>query len=404
MSDKARPEAPGPIGTIILGLFTLISLTMAVGAVVPAVGEVMGVRNHGVGGMLGYLAGAGVWGTLTLLAVWMGRSAKAPAAPAAEPSSAAPADADARSAGTPRADPTPAEADTSRADTSPGGTSGGGFAWRSVEPLPDGPGLGTRRLLAVPLGLLAAVMPWLGLAALRGWGRDWFGYTSFTGGEAAPSFTERVLEEVVTPSPLMVVPALVAAYILVRRDAAANWPFACALGAGILLIPGAAMAGVPDLGPVSGFTVAFGLALALIWVSHLFATLAANALTRPVATDVADSALFVSFRLAGQGLLPPRPHLLVKQDEVELRGLGATDGDSGRTQIPWRDLREARVETRRTAGEWTPIPAHHRTITVPAGPVLLLRRDGQDWALPFGDETEARRVLALIAARVRRHM
>ncbi|OLF19027.1 hypothetical protein [Actinophytocola xanthii] len=384
MSAGRSRTGPGLVGAAILGLFTLICLVMAVGALVPAVGEVMGVRDHGVGPMFGYLAGAAVWGLLALLAVWAHLSSRREPAPPEAASS-----------------PTADEAAGTDRGARP---AGGGFAAGAAMPLPDGPGLGPRRLLATPLALVAAVLPWFGVAGLRAWETDWFGYTAVAGDEAAPSFTQRWLEQLVTPSPLMAVPALVALYVLLRREAVTSWPPACALGAGIVLLPTALLADVPDFGPISGKAVSYALALALVGTSHVFARLAVAALTRPIAADVADSGLDVTFRLPGQGLLPPRPRLLVRQDRLVLSGIGTGRDDVDEREMPWANVTEARVETRQTAEEWTPVAGQVWTVAVPAGPVLLIRGRGSDWVLPFDDEGEARSALALMTARAGRQM
>lgn len=71
----------GGAGTLATGvLCTLLSLLVAahaVGAVVPVVGDALGVAHRGIGYLLGYLFGAGLFGLFGLLllaAGWSGRT------------------------------------------------------------------------------------------------------------------------------------------------------------------------------------------------------------------------------------------------------------------------------------------------------------------------------------------
>jgi hypothetical protein len=357
------------VAKVLLWIFVLIFLAMAVGSVVPPVGKVLAVEGQGVGGMFGYLAGAFIWGLVTWISL---RAGRLPA--------------------------TAATADAAGADSAFGVSTG------LVMPLPDGPGLGRRRLLATPLALLAAALPWIGAAGLRVWQReDRFAASPSIDDEAAPSFTERLLTEVGDPWQL-IVPALVVAYLLLRRNAVASWPAACALGAGFVLFRSVDTVEAPDIGPVPGYVASFTFAFLLTLGSYQLAALAGYVLTRPIATDVARSRLELSFGLPGQGPLPPQPRLRIRHDQLVLSGLGQRRDDVTQREIPLPALVEARVGTTRRPYEWKPVFGCNQTVTVPAGPVLLLRGAAQNWVVPFEDKATARAALALITARARRHM
>ena len=242
-------------------------------------------------------------------------------------------------------------------------------AGKPVVPLPDGPGLTSRWVVAVPLMVLAAFGPWVGALVLATWT------------DLATGWQQAIL------------PAAVTAGFLLWRNRMTSWPTACfvvalfTVGLG-LLVPLA----VDDL---SGSLPDIAFGVAIIWLGYEVGRLAEYVLSRPVAADVVGSRLEISFRLPGQ-----RPRLRVQDARLVLDRLGGLrQGSTSRVVIPWRALVDVRVEDQREDTTWTPVGRRTRSVEVPAGPAVRIEGRDQTWLLPAASELVARNIVAVITAR-----
>lgn len=335
MTDNSGADNSGAT-LAVAGLFIvlgLISLAMAVGSVVPAVGEYLNVSTAGIGGLLGALFGTAFFGVpgVVMLMVWR-RNQRARPADDWEPSAR--------------------------------------LAEQRVMPLPDGPGLLVRWLAAVPLMVLAVGLPFVGFAAVSAWSSMAFGELSTDFGEPEPSFSAEFGENLTSSWQTLFLPAAVLVGFLVRRSRMAAWPTAVMWVAGWMLVPtvliGTATsdAALPD--------IAFGVGL--FWLSYELARAVVRILSRPVAEDIVGSELEIPYQLPGR-----RIRLRLQPDRLVLDRLTANKEKTKKLTMRWSDVREAELLDQPKDLSWKAGPA---TIEVPAGPALRIVSAKQKWLIP----------------------
>lgn len=316
------------------GLFLaigLISLAMAVGAVVPAVGDVMNVETTGVGGVIGYLFATAFFGGpgLLMLMLWR-RNQRARPDDDWEPSAR--------------------------------------LVDQRIMPLPAGPGLAVRWLAAVPLMVLAMALPFVGFAAITAWSSVAFGASLSDFGEL--SFLAEFTENLGQTWQTLFVPAAVLVGFLLRRTRMAAWPTAVVWVAGWLLVPTTFIGTAMSDAPLPDIAFAVGLA----WLTYELARAAVRILSRPVAQDVVGSELEIPYQLPGR-----RIRLRVQRDRLVLDRLTASKDGTKRLVMKWSDVRDVDLLDLEEEQSWAAGPA---TIDVPAGPALRIVDAKQKWLIP----------------------
>lgn len=334
----ARTEERTSTGAILIpvGLccvLAVVGLAMAVGAVVPAVGDAMGVDSRGVGGMFGYLGAALFFGGIGLGGLFMWRKAE-------------------KHRSTPRTSAELAVTD-------------------DIAPLPAGPGLVARWCMAAPLLLLATLLPVLGQIAMSAWASVSFSEILPDFGEPDPAFWPEFREDLGNMGYAMIVPGFVLLVFLARRTMFALWPKACLWLAVYALAPGVL------IGSALGDSLLPNLALGagLVWLNYLLGKLALWRLSQPIALDLVPSELEVPYQLPES-----RARLRVQRDRLMLDRLKGAKG-SVRKEILWPELTEARLEHVDTGSTWQASTGTH--IDVPAGYALRLRGAGENWLVPI---------------------
>ncbi len=339
-----------PIG--LCGVLTAIAVVMAVGAVVPAVGDAMSVDSRGVGGMLGYLGGALFFGAIALGGLWLWRRAE-------------------KHRATPRATAELAVAD-------------------DIAPLPAGPGVVARWCVAAPLLLLATVVPILGQMAMSAWASVSFSEILPDFGEPDPAFWPEFRENLGNTGYAAILPGLVLLVFLVRRTMFAMWPKTCLWLAAYALAPGVL------LGSVSGSSGSFlpnlALGAGLVWLNYLLGRLALWRLSQPIALDLVPSELEVPYQVPDSGA-----RLRVQRDRLTLDRLRSGKAKV-RKEILWAELSEARLEHVGTTTTWQASAGTH--IEVPPGHALRLRGANENWLLPI-DEPLGEDLTTLIVLRAK---
>lgn len=320
---------------LLLCLFGVISVGFAIGAVVPAVGAVFDVDGGGVGGVLGGLAGALVWGGLGFLALksWRRDNQRALVGASVAP-------------------PVLAE----------------------PVPLPDGPGLRSRWLVAVPLMVVAAVLPIFGHVTLITWHSLSFGDTlrEIDGSRPTPSFWPELWEHVQNVGGALILPGIAVVVFLVRRNMFATWPKTCLWLAVWVLGPMTLISSALD--DDDGVLPDIALSIGFIWLTYELGRLTTWVLSRPVAMDVVRSELEIPYPVPGS-----RARLRIRRDHVRLDRLKAGRGSLHRT-IRWPELREARLDALDEPMTWK--GSEQTRIEVPAGPVLRIAGGKEEWVLP----------------------
>lgn len=315
---------------IVLGL---ISLGMAVGAVVPAFGEYLNFDGRGIGYMLGSLFGTAFFGVpgVLMLKLWR-RNQRARPADDWEPSAR--------------------------------------LAEQRVMPLPEGPGLVVRWLTAVPLMVLAVGLPFVGFAAITAWSSMSFGELLSDFGKPAPSFSAEFGENLTSMWQTLFLPVAVLVGFLVRRTRMAAWPTAVLWVAGWMLVPTVLIGTAMSDAALSD--VAFGVGL--FWLSYELARAAVRILSRPVAEDIVGSELEIPYQLPGR-----RIRLRVQRDRLVLDRLTTNKEKKKQLVMRWSDVREAELLDQPKDLSWEAGPA---TIEVPAGPALRIVSAEQKWLIP----------------------
>lgn len=319
MSTEDSSPAGALIAIGVCGALGVAGLVAAVGAVVPAVGDVVHVRSTGVGGLIGYLVGAVLFGSPAVVGVLALRRKQAPVEPAV-------------------------------------------MAARPVVPLPDGRGLVARWLAAVPLMLISAFLPFLGQKLLVAWteGTDSAGFWNWQ-----PAC----------------VPALVVAGFLLKRTAFGSWPAACRYSALVVVVPATMIS--TSFGRPLDWVRDIAAAAVLVWLSHEVAELTLRVLTRPVAMDVVRSRLEIVFPLPGQRpRLRVKHDRLVLDRLHQYPWLAMIDSDTTRIGLPWGKIRDAQVDVQHTDRTWTPVDGETTTIRIPAGPAVRITGGDGTWLVP----------------------
>lgn len=341
-----------PVGLCcVLGL---VSIAMAVGAVVPAVGDAMGVDSRGVGGMFGYLAGALFFGGLGLGGLLLGRR-------------------DRKLRATPRS-----VAELTVAD--------------DIAPLPQGPGLVARWCVAAPLMVLSAVVPMLGQVALTAWASVGFSEVLPDFGDPDPAFWAEFREDLGNMSYAAIVPGFVLLVFLVRRTMFATWPKACLWLAVYSLAPGVMIGSA--IGSDGSTLPNLALGAGLVWLNYLLGRLVLWRLSQPIALDLVPAALEVPYDVPDS-----RARLRVRPDRLVLDRLSGDGKGKVRKEILWAELSEARLEHLGAAATWQ--ASTGTSIEVPPGPALRLKGASEDWRLPI-PEPLGEDLLTLITMRARR--
>lgn len=317
------------VAPLVCGLLGLVSLAMAVGAVVPPVGDAMGVPGRGVGNMFGYLFGVLFFGGIGAIGffVYRGRRADTVQGPPGAPLPF---------------DPTA---------------------------VPPGPGIRQRWLAAVPLMLLATAIPVLGGAMLGAW----LSTTTFTPVlRDPPTFGAAFGKALGTAAPTAIVPGLVLLVFLVRRGMFAVWPKACLWTAVIATAPTALLSVLVELDATTlpNASLAAGLVLLNYWIGR--ATL--WVLSRPVAMDLIDSELEIPYFVPGS-----KARLRIQHDQLRLDRLKARK-NTVRKEIRWPDLQRAELTHQAEPSSWQASELHR--IDVPAGPVLRIVARSDEWHIP----------------------
>lgn len=332
MSDDDSGSAAILAGAGLFLAIGLISLAMAVGAVVPAVGDVMNVDTPGIGGVLGYLFATAFFGGpgVLMLTMWR-RNQRARPDDDWEPSAR--------------------------------------LVDQRIMPLPDGPGLLLRWLAAVPLMVLAVGLPFLGFAAITAWSSVSFGSKLAEFGGEQPGFLAEFGDNLTTWQTLFL-PAAVLVGFLVRRTRMAAWPTAVLWVTGWMLFPTMFIGTVTSDAVLPDLAFAIGLA----WLTYELSRAAVRILSRPVAEDVVGSELEIPYQLPGR-----RIRLRVQRDRLVLDRLTSSKDGTKKLVMNWSDVREAELLDQPEELSWAAGPA---TIEVPEGPTLRIVGAKQKWLIP----------------------
>lgn len=344
------------------GLFLvlgLVSLGMAVGAVVPAFGAALNFDGRGVGYMFGSLFGTaffGLPGVLLARSWWRAKPAKLPD------------------------------------DWEPSAR----LVEQRVMPLPEGPGLFARWVAAVPLMVLAVGAPFVGFAAVTAWSSMSFGASlpDFGQPRDQPTFAGEFTENLGNGWQALFLPAAVLLGFLVRRTRMAAWPMAVLWVAGWMLIPAVLIGTVSSDAMLADLAIAVGL----YWLSYELARAVVRILSRPVAEDLVESELEIPYSLPGR-----RIRLRLQRDRLVLDRLTTDKEGTKRLTMGWPDVREVELLDQPKELSWAAGPA---TIEVPAGPVLRIASAEQKWLIPvpeyLGESLTS--VITLRAARRRQNV
>lgn len=322
------------VASITCCVLAALLVLLAVGAVVPAVGDGMAGDNTGVGAMFGYLAGAlffGGFGVVGLLS--MRRDRKRLAAMAQRP-----------------AEPLPMTAGTV---------------------LPAGPGLPLRWLGAVPLIVLAMAAPIVGSLTISAWTSIAFNDTFAISGEQPPTFWAEFRESASYLSYAAALPFIVLVIFLARRTFA-SWPKACLWLAAWIVLPGLLLTSTVNPGNELLPNLAFGVGLVLL--NWGLGRAALWLLTRPVARDLALSGMEIPYNVPGS-----KARFRVQRDRLLLDRLQAEEGNVHK-EIRWADLQVVRLEHVTAPTKWW--ASGNTEIKVPAGPALRVLGREDEWLLP----------------------
>lgn len=350
--EERTSSAGWVIATGLCCLLGLVSVAMSLGAVVPVIGDAMGVDNRGVGAMIGYLFGALFFGGPGLFLLAAGRR---------------------RERDRPRSAPVE--------DNLP------------VSPellLPAGPGLTARWLGAVPLMLVTTVLPMFGHLVLSAWSRLSFreSLPDFGDPEPEPAFWSLVLDNLDGVKWTLVVPVVVLVGFLVWRTRFTAWPKVClwlavwVLGPSVLI--DAMVDGLGDNLP----NIALGVGLILL--NHQLGVLTLWLLSRPVARDLALSELEIPYQVPGS-----RARLRVRRDELRLDRLRSGKSNVHKS-IRLADLNAVTVEEVTEPRTWQ--ASALTSIEVPAGPAMRVLGEKDEWLLPV-TETMGEDLVAAITLR-----
>ncbi|MFI7675521.1 hypothetical protein [Actinophytocola sp. NPDC049390] len=307
---------------------------MAVGAVVPAVGDAMNVDSRGVGGMFGYLLGTLFFGGIGVSGLLIWRR-------------------DQKRRDTPRRGTTPpGELETSE----------------DLAPLPAGPGLAARWLVAAPLLFLTTALPVVGQVALSAFASVSFAERFPLGDDPVPTFWQEFTDDLGGMAYAAIVPVLVLLVFTARRTMFALWPKACLWVAVWALVPGVL------LGSSDSMLPNLALGAGLVWLNYLLGRLALWRLSSPVALDLVPSELEVPYAVPGS-----QARLRVRRDRLMLDRLGGGK-NKVRKEILWAELAAARLEHVDAPLTWQ--ASSGTSITVPPGHALRLRGADENWLLP----------------------
>jgi hypothetical protein len=228
-------------------------------------------------------------------------------------------------------------------------------------PLASGPGLTVRWLMAVPVMLVATVLPSLGQVAVLTWGR--------LSSDESLTFSAAFGDSVGNLAYAVIVPAFALLVFLVHRTTFAVWPKTCLWLAVWALVPTTVLITAIDDVPVLP-NIAFGAGL--VWLNHELGKLVLWRLSRPVTRDLALSTLEIPYRVPGE-----KARLRVRHDGLLLDKLG--DRSLNRV-IRWPELTRVRVERVHKETVWDSGP--RGVITVPTGHALRVTGTAAEWLLP----------------------
>lgn len=333
MGEVRTNKAGKLVASVVCCALAAISVLLAVGAVVPAIGDVMAGDNTGVGAMFGYLVGAlffGGFGVVGLLAVR--RDRRRLAVLSQRP-----------------AEPLPMTAGVV---------------------LPAGPGLPVRWLGAAPLMVLAMLLPTVGELTISAWSSVAFN-DSFSLGDPQPTFWDEFWENAGYLGYVAALPLVVLVVFLVRRTFV-SWPKACLWVSGWIVLPGLLLTSMFNPGGEILPNLAFGAGVVLL--SWGLGRAALWLLSRPVARDLALSDMEIPYKVPGS-----RARLRVQRDRLLLDRLRAEEGNVHK-EIRWADLQAVRLEHVTTPSSW--IASGYTNIKVPAGPALRVLGRDDEWLLP----------------------
>lgn len=316
----------------------LIGVVMAAGAVVPPLGDAMGVDSRGVGGMFGYLFGTVFFGGLGVSGLLIHRREQ-------------------KRRDTPRwGAPPPAPLEKT------------GFP-----PLPDGPGLPARWCLAVPLLLLATALPVVGQAVMSAFASVAFAERFGFGDDPDPTFAQEFTDKLGGMAYAALVAAVVLLVFLARRTTFALWPKACLWLAVWALVPGVLLGAT--LGSRGSLLPNLALGAGLVWLNYLLGRLTLWRLSSPVALDLVPSELEIPYRVPDS-----KARLRVRRDRLMLDRL---DGGKGkvRKEILWAELSAVRLEHVGSPVTWQ--ASSGTSVDVPPGPALRVRGGEENWLIPI---------------------
>jgi hypothetical protein len=265
-------------------------------------------------------------------------------------------------------------------------------ALSAEELLPPGPGLLTRWLVAVPLMLVAAVLPAFGQLALGAWTSLSFHDSLPDFGEPGPdpTFWSEFGHDFGNLGPVAIIPGIVLLVFLLRRNMFATWPKACLWLALWVLAPMTLFGWAID-DDKGAFLPNLALCVGLIWLTFELGRLTTWVLSRPVARDIARSELEIPYDVPGS-----RARLRIRRDRVRLDRLRGPKNSTHR-EILWPDLRRAVLDELAEPTSWQASP--RMEIEVPAGPVLRVIGGREEWLLPVTEEM-GEDLVAVITLRV----
>ena len=318
----------------------LIGIVMAVGAVVPPVGDAMSVDSPGVGGMFGYLFGTLFFGGIGVSGLLIHRREQ-------------------KRRDTPRWG-APAPAPLAKAE---------------LPPLPDGPGLAARWCLAAPLLLLTTALPVVGQIAMSAFASVAFAERYDFGDEPDPTFSQEFTDKLGGMGYAAILPVLVLLVFMARRTMFALWPKACLWLAVWALVPGVLLGAT--LGSQGSMLPNLALGAGLVWLNYLLGRLTLWRLSSPIALDLVPSELEVPYRVPDS-----KARLRVQRDRLVLDRL---DGGKAkvRKEILWAELAEVRLEHAGSPVTWQ--ASSGTSVDVPPGPALRLRGGEENWLLPIAE-------------------
>ena len=334
--EERTSSAGWLIPSVLCCVLGLIGVAMAVGAVVPAVGDAMSIDSRGVGGMFGYLIGTLFFGGFGVSGLLIWRR-------------------DQKRRNTPRWGATATELETS-----------------DLAPLPSGPGLAARWFVAAPLLFLTTAVPVIGQVAMSAFASVSFAERFDFGDDPVPTFWEEFTDDLGSTAYAAIVPAFVLLVFMVRRTMFALWPKACMWVAVWALVPGVLLGST--LGSSGSMLPNLALGVGLVWLNYLLGRMTLWRLSSPVALDLVPSELEVPYDVPDS-----RARLRVQRDRLMLDRL---DGGKNkvRKEILWAELAEARLEHVGTPVTWQASSGTH--IDVPVGPALRLRGADENWLVP----------------------